>query len=183
MGDDQTKNLILAAVLSMLVVFGWYTLFPPAPPHEETAVQTADGAVQLPAGSETVAEAPAATVSRSAAMEGERIEISSDHVTGSIRLIGGRIDDLHLVEYKVEQKPDSETVVLLNPEGTAEQYYVDFGWQRTADGEKLPLPKSDTPWVLEQGERLTPTTPVRRPPRATTRGRGPGIARNIRSAP
>ena len=35
MGGEETKNLILAAVLSMLVVFGWYALFPPEPPVEQ----------------------------------------------------------------------------------------------------------------------------------------------------
>ena len=39
MGQDDAKNLILAAVLSMLVVLGWYVLFPPAPPPAETPVE------------------------------------------------------------------------------------------------------------------------------------------------
>ncbi|MEM7189981.1 MAG: membrane protein insertase YidC [Pseudomonadota bacterium] len=160
MGDDQTKNLILAAVLSMLVVFGWYTIFPPAPPPEDTAVTNADGSVALPSGNVAGAEGPVATVDRAEAIVGERIEIVSDHVKGSLRLQGGRIDDLQLIQYNVQLNDPSEKVVLLNPDNTAEPYYIDFGWNRTQDSGEVLLPKSDTPWTLESGSKLTPETPV-----------------------
>ena len=60
MGDkDETRNLILAVVLSMLVIIGWYAIFPPpdpAPPPEQEAADrphrgaSPRGQGQVPAG-------------------------------------------------------------------------------------------------------------------------------------
>ena len=160
-GDDQTRNLIMAAVLSMMVVFGWYALFPPAPPPEQ-APATAEGAPGTPApeGGAATATAPAAPVSRAEAITGKRIPVETPSVSGSIRLEGGRLDDLHLTKYKVSQKPGSDTVILLNPANTSDPYYIDHGWQRTEGAAEIPLPKADTPWTIESGEKLTPETPI-----------------------
>ena len=57
-GQNDGKNLILAAVLTMLVVFGWMALFPPEPPIEPPVSQTAagDGDVPAPVGDGEQAE-------------------------------------------------------------------------------------------------------------------------------
>ena len=161
MGSDETKNLILAAVLSMIVVFGWYTLFPPAPPPVEqpAAEQQAEGQVPVP-GAEVPTQPAAIAQSREEALKGDRIEIESPALSGSLRLTGGRIDDLHLSNYRVSLDTESDTVVLLNPVGAPAPYYIDFGWVRTEGSDPGPLPGDDTPWQLESGSRLTPETPV-----------------------
>ena len=161
MGGEETKNLILAAVLSMLVVFGWYAIFPPEPPVEQTQV-TEDG-VPLPAaedGQGVVAPAAVATPRQDAITADARIEVSSQSVQGSLRLKGGRLDDLKLLKYNVELGDPSEKVVLLNPAGTRSPYYIDYGWSRTRDMEPIPLPDEETPWQLESGSALTPETPI-----------------------
>ena len=81
-------------------------------------------------------------------------------VEGSIRLVGGRIDDLELQRYNVVQYDDSQKVVLLSPAGTPHPYYVDYGWTRTADMDPLPLPRGDTEWELESGTSLGVDEPV-----------------------
>ena len=58
------------------------------------------------------------------------------------------------------QFDDSEKVVLLSPAGTPAQYYIDYGWTRTADMEPLPLPRNDTEWELESGTSLGVNQPV-----------------------
>ncbi len=163
-GGDETKNLILAAVLSMVVVFAWFTLFPPEPPVEQTPAPTAQGQdATVPVPGAEGAGAPGAVTTRNEALSNtaaSRIEIASPSVTGSILLTGGRIDDLHLSKYKETQDPGADTVILLNPAGGPEPYYIDYGWVKTEGADPGPLPKGDTPWTLESGDRLTPDSPV-----------------------
>ncbi|MGD1923842.1 MAG: membrane protein insertase YidC [Paracoccaceae bacterium] len=164
MGQDDGKNLILAAVLSMLVVFGWMALFPPAPPPEQPAeqaqTQTADGSVPAPIVEGQQPEEVVAKTRDAAVAEDARIPISTEAVKGSIRLEGGRIDDLKLLKYNVRQYDESEKVVLLSPAGTPAPYYIDYGWQRTAESEKIALPRGDTPWQIESGSSLGVNEPV-----------------------
>ncbi|MEO1493181.1 MAG: membrane protein insertase YidC [Pseudomonadota bacterium] len=161
-GSDETKNLILAAVLSMVVVFAWFTIFPPEPPVEEQPAPTVEGqdaTVPQPGAP----SAPVLQASRDdalAAGSDERIEIVSPAITGSILLTGGRIDDIHLSKYRETQDPEADTVILLNPAGGPNPYYVDYGWVKTEGADPGPMPKGDTPWTLESGDRLTPDSPV-----------------------
>ena len=165
MGQDDAKNLILAAVLSMLVVLGWYMLFPPAPPPPDTpgdvpVEQQETGAVPVP-GTEGAVTTPSVGQTRAGAMAADqRIEIATPSVTGSIRLKGARIDDLHLRDYRVSLAPTSETVILLNPAGGPEPYYADFGWVPVEGSSPGALPDENTPWQLESGDKLTPESPV-----------------------
>ncbi|MEM9783541.1 MAG: membrane protein insertase YidC [Pseudomonadota bacterium] len=159
---DETRNLILAAVLSMAVVFTWYALFPPEPPQPSIEAQLQDGTLTEGAvGGGGLAEAPVLTIDRQSALERTgRVPIKSDAVSGSISLIGGRIDDLHLDDYRETLDPDAETVVLLNPTGGPSPYYAVYGWLRTASGDPGPLPDPNTQWSVESGERLAPGSPV-----------------------
>lgn len=169
MRQDEGRNLIVAAVLSMVVVLGWYIFFPPAPPEVDTPAeqQVADSGIPAaPAGEaavpgQTAATAPNMIVTRESALaEDTRIPISTPSLNGSIRLKGARIDDLHLRDYHVTVDPNSDTVVLLNPEGTAGAYFSDFGWVPVEGSDPGPLPDHTTEWSLESGETLTPETPV-----------------------
>lgn len=162
MGQDDGKNLILAAVLSMLVVFAWMALFPPAPPPEQpqTEVTAEDGSVSAPVVEGQPVEDVVAQTREDALKDGSRIPILTDAVRGTIRLKGGRIDDLELLKYNVVQYDDSEKVVLLSPAGTPAPYYIDYGWTRTADMDPLPLPKADTEWAVESGGNLGINEPV-----------------------
>lgn len=160
MGQDDGKNLILAAVLSMLVVLGWYTLFPPAPPPLDVPVEEQELAPALP-GNQGVVTTPAIPATREAVMaNGARIPVVTPAVTGSIRLLGARLDDLHLNDYRVSLEPGADTVILLNPAGGPDPYYVDFGWVPVEGANPGPLPDENTAWTLEDGARLTPETPV-----------------------
>ena len=182
MGQDDAKNLILAAVLSMLVVLGWYLLFPPSagarPESRRTAraASTASqetGAVPIPGAGGAVAD-PRRRRRRSRPRrsartapprwrEGQRIPIETPSVTGSIRLQGARLDDLHLSDYHVTVDPTSDTVILLNPAGGPDPYFADFGWVPVEGSNPGPLPDENTPWTPETGEggaKLTPATPV-----------------------
>ncbi len=116
-------------------------------------------------GAAAVPGAPAATaaepVTRAAALaESPRIPIETPSVTGSIRLVGARLDDLHLSHYQVTTEPGSDTVTLLNPAGVPEPYFADFGWVPVEGSTPGPLPDDSTAWQIESGATLTAKTPV-----------------------
>jgi len=177
--DDQNKNLILATALSFLVILVWFWLFPPediAPQVAEAPAvgQTVDGATPAPDG---VASAPLAegvvavaptlggsnADTRDAALgKTARILIKTARVSGSLSLIGGRIDDLQLLDYNVRLNDPSEKEVLLSPAGGPQAYYTLYGWSPAASSglEFSDVPGAETPWALESGVDLTQSTPI-----------------------
>jgi len=167
--DEQNRNLILAIALSGLVMLVWLTFFAPEPPvtdpnAEPATAATTEGTsdtaipgVAPPAASDTVALAapsPDAT-----APEAPRVTIDTPRLSGSISLLGGRIDDLALSDYRETLDSDSEGVTLLKPTTEENAYYALFGWT-PAGASSTELPNHLTIWNVESGETLTPETPV-----------------------
>ncbi|WP_196259993.1 membrane protein insertase YidC [Pelagibacterium limicola] len=178
--NDQ-RNMILAIVLSMVVLFGWqYFIAGPQLEQaqrqaelaaEQQAAQQAPDSLDIaaPAG-EPGAVAPAGTAAptsdittfatRDAALAASpRIAIQTPSVSGSINLVGARIDDLHLVNYRETIEPDSPTITLLSPAGSPEPYFLEHGWVAPS-GSTVALPNGQTEWALESGETLTANSPV-----------------------
>lgn len=155
--DEQNRNLFLAFGLSLLVIVGWYAIFPPPPPQPGTT-QIAEGElVPPPAAAAADGTAPAVE----AAPEAVRVAIDTARLTGSISLTGGRIDDLSLRDYRETTQPGSDNVHLLNPiGGAAAPFYALYGWTpRGALGfEQVPGP--NTVWEQVGDNALTPATPV-----------------------
>ena len=172
--DENQKNLLLAIVLSMAVVFGWqyFYAFPQAerqraeqqakqqatalPPSGVTAspAQPSGAAPPLPG-----APAPALVKTRAEAIAGSpRVAINTPRVTGSIALRGGRIDDLVLKDYRENVDAGSPNIVLLSPEDAADGYFASFGWLAPA-GAAAVMPGRDTLWSVDQ-PALSPGKPV-----------------------
>ncbi|WP_417239282.1 membrane protein insertase YidC [Celeribacter halophilus] len=168
--DDQNKNLILAVVLSGIVLLGWTIFFPaPEPVTDPNASVATETAATQNTDTTTAIAPPAATGQSNAtgselqtatqAADAPRLSIETPRVEGSISLIGGRIDDLALKDYKVEIDGD-EIVTLLEPVGAEAPYYATYGW---APGGSLTIddvPGANTLWSVEDGATLTPDTPV-----------------------
>ncbi len=168
--DDQNKNLILATALSFLVILTWLVLFPP--PEQEPLTEVPAESLTAPVATSTdgVATAPSVAVDASAATAAEtaqvepddtapRLAIETPRVTGSISLLGGRIDELFLNDYEVAlDNPD--IVQMLAPVGTPGAYYALYGWAPGAGLGLEDVPGANTLWRLSQGERLTPESPV-----------------------
>ncbi|WP_430449501.1 membrane protein insertase YidC [Rhodophyticola sp.] len=169
--NDQNRNLILATALSFLVILVWFLLFPPPEPQvadPNTPAVTAlneDGtemALTPPVAdaSDTPQLATDAETRASILSEAERITIDTPAVSGSISLVGGRIDDLSLNNYFETLEDDSPTVTLLSPVGESEAYYALYGWAPAGDLGFEDVPGANTPWQIESGDTLTPETPV-----------------------
>ena len=160
--DDQNKNLILATVLSFAVIVGWTTLFPPedlpVDPNADVATQVSDAT--LPAADPVAPAATTPTEVTETVAEAPRVPITSEQFSGSISLLGGRIDDLALNNYRETIDEDAAIVQLLRPVGERGAYFATFGWTATDGIDAGAVPGPDTLWSLESGTELSPTTPV-----------------------
>lgn len=162
--DDQNKNLILATALSFLVILTWFVLFPPdepvvAPDAEATISASADATVPVVDGG-TALTAPAPAAESDPAADAPRIAIQTPELSGTLSLLGGRIDDLSLTQYKETLDADAQTVRLMRPVGEADAYFATFGWASVDGLDANAVPGPDTLWSVESGDVLTPDTPV-----------------------
>ena len=102
-------------------------------------------------------ETPAARPEQTDALrQASRIPIETPRLTGSLSLAGGRIDDLVLSDY-FETPRHEKHVTLLAPAGSANPFFVEFGW--AAEG-GTPVPDARSIWTGDGGQKLTPETPV-----------------------
>ena len=158
MQGADTRNLILAIALSLLVWVGWEYFFgKPAQPPQQPAQQTeATGSAPVA----PIAAPPAKPVTREEALAGSgaRIAIATPKLGGSIRVQGARIDDLILHGYRETADPKSPEIVLFEPAGAQHPYYAEFGWT-AAQGAAGALPSAETAWRTDQAE-LAPGKPV-----------------------
>ena len=155
---NDSKNLILAVALSVLVLLGWTwaanKYFPTANPP--SAKVEAGKSQPLPQAPPTAAAAPKSLKTVSAALAvNPRVAIRTPSLQGSINLKGAQIDDLLLVNEKQTLAKDSPPVRLLSPLGAADAYIAEFGW--SAVGSQAPT--LDTMWTADSGE-LIPGHPV-----------------------
>ncbi|MGF1639803.1 MAG: membrane protein insertase YidC [Rhodospirillales bacterium] len=174
----DSKNLILAIVLSIAIMFGFnyaYELIyptppPPPPPTVEeqrpatAAAPPAPDRIDLPAPSSAPAAVggapqPVAIADvRARALAGvPRIAIDTPRLHGSISLVGGRLDDLTLANYRETLDPVSPEIVLFSPAGGVGAYFAEVGWV-SVDG-TVTVPGPDTVWTADR-DVLTPQTPV-----------------------
>ncbi|MFQ6549904.1 membrane protein insertase YidC [Aestuariibius sp. 2305UL40-4] len=169
--DDQNKNFILATALSFLVLLAWLIFFPPPEaPQQPTDAALPPSTVE-PGAADVVVPPTAApaeatgTVAPSSdiaqALENApRVTIDSGSLTGSISLLGGRIDELYLKDYRETLDPEAPIVQLLSPVGSAEPYYALHGWAAQAGVAADDVPNARTIWQIEAGETLAPQDPV-----------------------
>ena len=157
---NDTKNLILAVALSVLVLIGWTwaanKYFPTANPPSSKVVAGKQEPVQQPGATPSAPATPKATQSVSAALSaGPRVSIRTPSLLGSINLKGAQIDDLLLLDQKQTIAPNSPPVRLLSPLGAPGAYIAEFGW--TAQG--IQAPTLDTMWTADR-QQLAPGQPV-----------------------
>jgi YidC/Oxa1 family membrane protein insertase len=157
---NDSKNLILAVVLSALVLLGWSwaanrylpTANPPSTKVVNGKAQPLPQQDAQPSGPTT----PAKLQSLAAAVSASpRVSIRTPSLSGSINLKGAQIDDLVLLEHRQTIAKNSPPIRLLSPLGTQGAYIVEFGW--TAQSGQAPA--LDTLWTADNSV-LTPGHPV-----------------------
>ena len=166
--NSDNRNVILAVVLSMIVLFGWQFFI--AGPQLEQAQRQAEIRAAQQAEAEQLAMPQASAEDGTAAVTtgiqtfadrdsalaaSNRVEISTLDLEGSINLTGARIDDLELKQYRETVEPDSAIIALLKPAGLPDAYFIEQGWVAAA-GASVTVPDSNTVWSLE-GDNTTLT--------------------------
>ncbi|MGB7318634.1 MAG: membrane protein insertase YidC [Planktotalea sp.] len=163
--DDQNKNLILATALSFIVILVWFVLFPPPEqvPADPNAVVSAETQGNLPTVSNTQAAASTAEATQAVAdpaKDAPRITIETERLKGSISLLGGRIDELALKDYRETLDDGSPIVDLLAPTGSANPYYALYGWAPGAGLAFEQVPGPNTIWTATEGAKLSVGSPI-----------------------
>ncbi len=169
---ENQRNLILAVLLTILLIFGWEAgmrHFYPDVDKPRPAASAAPSAA--PAGDPARADKPTrdgglsnpADVAvetrdlKSALNPAGRVPIAAPGLSGSINLTGALLDDLVTNRHSNEQKDGPER--LFSPVGTPAQHFAQFGWISAA-GTTATLPTAQTVWTAPAGAKLTPATPV-----------------------
>ncbi|MHA1559514.1 MAG: membrane protein insertase YidC [Alphaproteobacteria bacterium] len=196
MGAGNSRNFIIAILLSVGVLVGWQYFF--AQPQIEQAQQSAQ-----PQAEEVVVDVPQPTIDPDvpqpaitddvpqpaiaatdaviyatrdeAIAAGNRVPIQTPSLSGSINLVGARIDDLALINYQQcvestlyacpiaeEQGIERDSpIILMSPRGAPNSYFADWGWIRTEGGANEVVVDVDTVWTAPEGAVLTPQAPLR----------------------
>ena len=166
---DNSRNLLLAFVLSGLLILGWdvgMNYFypqpevteeqstPPGGPATAAGVANAED-VSVGAGDLGAGASEGSPVDLDAAIaDPQRVAIDAPRIAGSINLVGARIDDIVLKDHQETVAKDSGPVRLFAPERTPTQYFAEFGFLANAQRSS-----SSALWAAD-GAKLTPDTPV-----------------------
>src|ERR1700722_14243346 len=161
--DQKRLGLAIAISLAIMLGFQFFVAphLPKTPPPAQTAGQTGTGAPAtmsngLTPGT-TNGAGPQVTPEQEANRVPEnvpRVPISAPKLTGSISLLGARLDDIVLTDYRETVDPASPRVRLLEPRSDEHPYYVQYGWT-APPGEAVTLPNDDTVWTATSGPLTT----------------------------
>ncbi|MGD0722516.1 MAG: membrane protein insertase YidC [Roseiarcus sp.] len=165
MNSEDSRNLILAIVLSVLVLIGWNYFYgaPQMQKDRQAQSQTAGGGApgQGSGAAAPLSAPPTATAveSRPAALAAsKRIAIDTRSLGGSIDLAGGLLDDITLKAYRETIDPDSANITLFSPRGGPAPYWAETGFVGEV-GASAKLPDRDTRWTSDS-DILTDQKPV-----------------------
>lgn len=142
---ENQKNLFLAIIISMAIIFGFQLLVP----QPERAPVTEDNTAQESVSLDIQSTSSALLLDREQVLE-ETIRITFDNskIKGSINLEGGIIDDLVLEEYRETLDPTSDFITYLNPLGSQDAYYLDTGW--VSPDSTIELPNNKSVWKADK---------------------------------
>lgn len=165
---DDKRNLIAAILLSVAILLGWNFVsakFFPTPTKPDVTKTVAGDATApaatpqgQPNGLPAAPNAPATQTImpiEAALATGNRVPIATPALSGSINLVGARIDDITLNKYRQTIEKNAPPVRLFAPGNTKAAYFASIGW--SAQG--IEVPGASTVWTAD-GAKLTPETPV-----------------------
>jgi YidC/Oxa1 family membrane protein insertase len=157
------RNTLLFIVLTAAVLIGW-EIFVVGPQREamqerQRIERQAEAPAAAPVGDiEGIDINRAVSVEEALAEAPRRIPIDTPSLQGSINLLGGRIDDLLLKNYRETLDPESPMIRLLTPAEAEHGHYLEQGFAAAGAGASG-LTQSIV-WSAPDGARLTPDSPV-----------------------
>ena len=154
----DSKNVLMAIVLSTLVLVFWATFFEPPPVERQIAEDQVIKSEELSSPSIEKVERSKKIVRDDTIDSVARVKIENNNIKGSISLQGAIIDDIIFKNYKESLESDQK-VIFLNPKSSDEGYYIETGWASNSN-EKLKLPLDNTIWKVKGNKVLTPNKPI-----------------------
>ncbi len=154
--NPDTRNLIAAICLSMSVLIGYQILFgEPNQQNVKKEQQTVDKnnepSIELPKGNYT-----SLTEDTKKTKNIDRVNIINNELQGSISLLGARIDDLILKNYRKTLDPESDQIRFLKKIDEREPFFIQFGW---SSPNKNKVPNGNTVWKSSKSS-LDPNNPL-----------------------
>ena len=137
---ENQKNLFLAIIISMAIIFGFQLLVPQperAPVSEDQTSEQSLVDLSLQGSSSGTLIDRSEVINNSG-----RVNFNNSKIKGSINLEGALIDDLILMEFQETLDPTSPLIEFLNPLGSENSYYLDTGWVSSDSSIELPNIKS-----------------------------------------
>ena len=154
----DSKNVLMAIVLSTLVLVFWATFFEPPPVERQIAEDQVTKSEELSSPSIEKVELSKKIARDDTIDSVARVKIENNNIKGSISLQGAIIDDIIFKNYKESLESDQK-VIFLNPKSSDEGYYIETGWASNSN-EKLKLPLDNTIWKVKGNKVLTPNNPI-----------------------
>ena len=137
---ENQKNLFLAIIISMAIIFGFQLLVPQPERAPVSEDQTSD---QSLVDLSLQGSSSGKIIDRSEVINNSgRVTFNNSKIKGSINLEGALIDDLILMEFQETLDPTSQLIEFLNPLGSENSYYLDTGWVSSDSSIELPNIKS-----------------------------------------
>ena len=156
----DSKNVLLAVILSTAVIVIWSVMFPPPEIENTTSEDTTivEKNESKPKAPKIKIKEPDKKITRQDAIkQSDRINISNGKIFGTISLNGALIDDVTLKNYKETLNEDSKQVVILNPKKSENGYFLETGW---ATSENVKVPNHNSKWRVIGNNTLAPKQPV-----------------------
>ena len=154
----ESRNLILAIILSVGVLFIWSFFFE-APEQEmlngeiesDDVSEVNSNALDMEAIDE-IERSLGITENDNIGLDealsaDKRVKIETNSIVGSINLKGLRIDDIVLKKYNETQEEFSEKIRVLQPIDTYDGYEVTFGWIKNQDA-NFETPNAESIWKV-----------------------------------
>ncbi len=155
----DNKRLLLAFAISVAIILGFERLMPTQNRvHQQEARSTqSTPAADAPRPVAELAPPGSQPAAIPAPSPDQRLPITAPRMHGSIDLVGARLDDLQLTDYRETLKPGSPQVRVLEPQDQKQPNIVQLGWSAVAGGVKVPT--GSTVWTAD-GPGLTLARPV-----------------------
>ena len=146
--NPETRNLVAAICLSMAVLIGYQMLFGKVP--EEQINTNKENSKVTETNNESSIDLPKEETEelfvekkKKTFKKVPRVKILNKELIGSISLIGARIDDLTLVNYRKTLDPESDQIRFLKKINGEQPFFAQFGWSSPDD---VQVPNGNTVW-------------------------------------